>query len=353
MVDDFAYVNARIRALSGRLLSRSRIGDLSAQQDLDATISLLGDTAYGPALQSCLSRNPGIEGVEEGLREDLEGTFFRLLHFSSGTAGDLMGIVLGRWETNCLKALLRGKIRHSTPEDTVSACLPAGFFNSAVVRELAAQEDAGKMIDLLRLWGYGAARGLRKIWSDRSGSDSLQLLEIAVDRAYFDGARSSLAEIGPAGEGLLSFLRLEVDVTNVLSLLRLLHARSPVEESAFFFLEGGRLVTRESFMNLGSRGTVASAAAGLGEFPLGAILRNSLPPYRTTGRLSLFEHAFSRLLRKEALRLARQEPLGIGLAVGFVWAKVNEVSLVRLICRAKHRGLPLEDLESELALSPR
>ncbi len=353
MVDDFSYINARIRGLSGRLLSGAQIRDLSAQPDLDATVSLLRDTTYGPALQSCLSGKPGIEGVEEGLRENHEETFFRLLHFSSGTAGDLIGIALGRWETNCLKALLRGKVRQGTPQETISACLPVGFFSSAVVREMASQEDAGRVIDLLRLWGYRPARRLQKAWRERSPGDDLQLLEIAIDRAYFDGAHSRLVEIGPAGEGLGSFLRLEVDITNVLILLRLLHARSPAAESTIFFLEGGRLISRDSFLDLGSRGTVAAAAAGLGDSPLGVIFRETLSAYRSTGRPSLFEHASTRLLRSEALRLARHEPLGAGLAVGFIWAKVNEVSLLRLICRAKHRGLPRRDLEAELALFTR
>lgn len=353
MVDDFSYVNARIRALSGRLLSAAQIRDLSAQPDLDATVSLLRDTAYGPALQSCLSRKPGIDGVEEGLRENHEETFFRLLHFSSGTAGDLIGIALGRWETSCLKALLRGKVRQSTPEETVSACLPVGFFSSAALREMAGQEDAGRIVDLLRLWGYRPARSLQKVWRDRSPGDDLQHLEIAIDRAYFDGAHSRLVEIGQAGEGLGAFLRLEVDTTNVLSLLRLLHARSPAAESTLFFLEGGRLISRDSFLDLGSRGTVAAAAADLGDSPLGIAFRETLSAYRSSRRLSLFEHASTRLLQGEAFRLARREPLGAGLAVGFIWAKVNEVSLLRLICRAKHRGLPRGILEAELALSAR
>ena len=82
---------------------------------------------------------------------------------------------------------------------------------------------------------------------------------------------------------------------------------------------------------------------------LGSIFESSLDEYRSAGRLSLFEKAARRRLRLQALRATRFDPLGIGLAVGYLWLKAEEVADLRLLCRAVHIGLPPKRVEEELS----
>jgi vacuolar-type H+-ATPase subunit C/Vma6 len=352
MSDDFAYVNARVRGMRGELLSPREIGGLLARPDLEETCSLLRQTPYGRDLQSALVRRPGIEGVEEGLRSNVERTFARLVAITTGRVREMVRIGLARWEVDCLKTLLRGKLRHATAAELLAACLPVGVFDEAALRELARQEDAGGVIDLLRLWGYGPARKMRKAWRRNPRVEDLQRLEMALERSSVEESLGRLEEYGSEGDGLRGFLRLQVDFRNVLTVLRLLKARSPASKAPSFFLGGGRFLSRDSFELLASRDDVPQAVDALGSSRLSLPFRETLPGYRSTGRLSLFERAAYRGLLGEARSLARLEPLGAGLAVGYIWAKINEVKNLRLICRAWNVGLPRPDLEAELTVAP-
>ena len=348
MADDFAYINARIRGMRSALLPRGFIGELAPLGSLDEVLSRLRPTVYGRPLQSALSRRGGIEGIDEGFRESLSSTFARLAGLGTGEAGRLVDIAAGRWETKCLKALLRGKIRQETPDRILAACVPAGIFDEPTLRQLAGLESVGAVLSLLRLWGYGPARPLQRAWSAGRRKPGLQQLEHLLDQAFFDDALP-LLESTSGGRGLSAFLRLDIDLTNVLTLLRLLDAGSPAAGSAAFFIRGGRSFSLERRVKLSAGGSVRRALELLPPSPLGGVFTDAIPAYRASGeRLSVFERAADLRLFSAASRLARHEPLGAGVALGFLWAKVAEVEELRLVCRARHAGIPAPVLSAEL-----
>lgn len=353
MTDDFAYVNARIRGMRSELLSTVMMHELSSLRDLDGIMARLRSTAYGRPLQSALSRHPGIDGIEEGFRDSLGQTFSRLGRYGSGTAGGLVGIAMGRWEVSCLKGLLRGKIRQESPDMILSACVPAGIFDEPSLRLLAALDGVGEILSHLRIWGYSPARALQKAWKAGQGPSDLQKLEFLLDQSFFDDAFSRFEEGGSSADGFPAFLALDIDLTNILTTLRLIAARSGSAESAVFFLKGGRSFSRETSMRIAGKASVTGAVESLGPSPLGRMFLDALPAYHSTGgRISVMERAASRRLLVEAVNFGRREPLGAGLAVGYLWAKVNEVENLRLICRAVHIGMPRQVLEEEITLPP-
>jgi vacuolar-type H+-ATPase subunit C/Vma6 len=106
-------------------------------------------------------------------------------------------------------------------------------------------------------------------------------------------------------------------------------------------------------MRIAGQVSVSGAVESLGPSSLGRLFQNALPAYHSAGgRISVLERAASRRLLVEAGHLGRREPLGAGLAVGYLWAKVSEVENLRLICRAVHTGMPRQVLEEEITLPP-
>jgi vacuolar-type H+-ATPase subunit C/Vma6 len=352
VVDDFNYLNARIRGMRGDLLDDGDFRTLAASRDLGMALSFLRTTAYGPPLESALSRNPGITGAEEGLRESLALTFASLSRIASGESGELVAASLGRWESQCVKTLLRGKYRHLSPEEIISASLPAGFIDEVSLRELAHQENTADVIDLLRLWRYPPARALRRAWKRRATEGDIQRLEYVLDQGTIDASLARTEKIGRSGDALRDFIRLEIDLTNALTALRLAQARSPSTRGGRgFYLTGGRRLSRERFTALTHRESVAAVIGDMKATGLGAIFEGSLDDYRRTARLSLFARAARGRLRLQALRATRFDPLGIGLAVGYLWLKAEEVADLRLLCRAAHIGLPRQTAAEELSRS--
>ncbi len=353
MPDDFAYINARLRGARGRFIGAEGIRGLLAADSLETVVASLRGSAYGPDLESALLREEGLPGVEEGLRQFAARALCRLPVIAEGRAGELVGVVLGRWENRCVKALLRGKARNASAAEILGGCVPAGRMDAAALRELAARGSVGEVLDLLVLWGFAPARAMRRAGGGRGRQslDDIQRMEHRLDQAYLAGSFELLGT-GGGEEGLHSFLRLEADVSNLLNLLRLTQARASVLVTESFFLAGGRLLSREGYLRLAELPDAARVIEALGgESILGRTFGPSLPAYAAGGRLSVFGREAHRLLLREALRLARLDPLGPGFVSGFVWSLVNEIMNLRLVCRARHAGLPLKDLSGELTLS--
>lgn len=351
MADDFAYINARIRGMRGCLLTPEEREALVRAPDLDALSALLRDTAYGPSLDSALAREGGITGVEAGIRERLSAILCRLPLLADGAARALLDLVIGRWENQCVKALLRGKIKRFSPSYILSSCLPAGRLDEQALRELAGREGLEEIIDILVLWGFVPAKSLRRVLRRSRETEVLQLLEHSLDQVFFGDALEVLEAGVRGGEHLLPLLLLEIDLLNFLSLCRLVEAHSSPAVTASFFLRGGRSLPRDLYLRLAGN---PDAGHLLDEFEgtrIGSIIGGALPRYRATGRLSVIEREAHRALLREAVRAARLDPLGPGLAAGFVWVLAEEATNLRLLCRARHAGLPPRDLAGELTFT--
>jgi V/A-type H+-transporting ATPase subunit C len=55
------------------------------------------------------------------------------------------------------------------------------------------------------------------------------------------------------------------------------------------------------------------------------------------------------VLRK-ALDAGRGDPLGLGIAIGYLWAKQNEVTNLRIIVKCTSVGMPADRMRKELIL---
>ena len=52
-----------------------------------------------------------------------------------------------------------------------------------------------------------------------------------------------------------------------------------------------------------------------------------------------------------AIRLPREDPLNIGLAVSFIWKKINEVINLRTILRSIQFNIPQDETEKLLIIT--
>ena len=67
-----------------------------------------------------------------------------------------------------------------------------------------------------------------------------------------------------------------------------------------------------------------------------------------TSDLGQAESVVRSVLLKDAKRLYTSDALGIGVTIGFLKEKENEVALTRLIARGKFYGVPNETLRKEV-----
>lgn len=341
MSSDYGYINARVRAMKSRLLSRETLYELLAARDLAAFADTLGSTDFGKDLGEAFSRASGLSAVEESLRRNLCRTSAKLLTFADGRAGELLGVILERWDLENIKAVLRGKHTRLSKSDILSGVVPAGRLDEARISELAEAEDAKAVADMLATWHSPFARPLTKALSAYAQDNSLANLELALDRFYVSAGLETVKKGDRNAALIRGILKGQIDVLNLGTALRLRGEALEEGPLVSYWMPGGEKILERNFLALARAESFIQALA---------LAPPSLHLLEKPEDEAAFERALFRAFALRCARLYRGDPLAINIPVGYLGMKTIEVTNLRLIARGKAYGLSQAELEKELLL---
>ena len=210
---------------------------------------------------------------------------------------------------------------------------------------------------MLASMNYPIAQPLLRLRVKRPGADIIDM-ELALDQWYFQEANDYLKNAAQTDGALFSTLRIDADILNLLTVLRFANApterklpgsRSGISVTRQWFVGPGRL----SFATLSraaSELTVKAAVESLAGILYEDPLRKGLQAYDQSHRVSSFEKQLRKFRLDWARRLIARDPLGIGVLIGFLALKINEVSNIRWIANGINLGLMPNAIRLELEL---
>jgi V/A-type H+-transporting ATPase subunit C len=350
-MDDYAYINARIRALRSELLGQRAYEELLTLPDLHAVRDYLGRMAYGMAPGEVLEHHTPIQIMEEWLRNHWSRVVMKMYGMTDGQPRELLEILLGRWEVENIKAIFRGKKADMGMPEILAAVLSTRVFDEASLAELARQPSIQAMVDLLTTWRSTYARPLRTALKGQRELKGIESLELALDHYYLEDAIKRLK----GGDHNASFLRklmgLVIDKTNLLTAFKIASqgVASPAEIPEYF-IEGGEHVPIQIY-------DAVVRARGLREV-VETIRKTSYADVvegleREQGGMSpssRLERGLDRIILHRVKAMSWSDPLGIGLMAGYLFQKYHEISNLRIILRSKIYDMYPEDVRSLLVM---
>lgn len=354
----YDYGNARLRAMKSRLLSWRELEALTSIDSLQGMIAALTKTAYCKPVETALARTSGMECISEALRNDLVNTLAKIHKFYQGQAGEMVAMVLRTYDIYNLKAILRGLAKNIPAGEILSSLLPIGELEYGTLAELARAPGLRAGIDLLVSMGLPYAQPLLRVRVERPGAGTSEM-ELALEQWYFREAFQTLQKPRRNGRMLLSALQLEADVTNLLSMLRFAHA--PTERKLLrnwlgttdmesVFVGPGKLPF-SLLAEAGSQDTIELAVETLAGTPYATPLNAGLVMYAQSARLSDFEKQLIRFRLNWMSKQITNDPLGIGVLLGYLHLKINEVSNIRWIAQAIRLELKAEAIRAEMVFA--
>lgn len=340
MAEDYGYSNARIRAMKAALLDRRAYETLLGAASVEALIEALARTAYREDIEAALVKVAGVRCVAEGLRRNVVRTVGAIPSFFDGRPRELVRLLVSRWDLSNLIAILRGQARGVSAEEMFQALVPAGELREAELRELVKRPTIRATAELMLTWRLPYAGALASAL--RLADGDLAAVETALHRIRFGEA---LASLGSKDNDLLvrEMLETEIDVENISLLLRLagigdrraaLRARYGAAGIGALLVEGGSLPPR-LLAQLGEAPDAEAMVRLLQGTSYGAAMQNRLEPYRQGGYTGVLERGLEEVLVLKGIRMFHRDPLTIAIAIGYLWAKSNEVANVRLIAQGK------------------
>jgi V/A-type H+-transporting ATPase subunit C len=340
----YASALGRIKAYQPTLLPKETYGPLVAAKDLTDVTKLLEPTIYGVEIAQSGASYQGAPLLEVAINR----TFVRrnrLAYEASPFAGrPLVGAYLRRWDIQNIGLILAAKAQGRPIADTEtflvsSRDIPAGLFAGTMTiddfRVLLQQPTLEAVAQALVKFGYGGVL-LPRIESYNRTHDVFPLLA-ALDRYYYEQVLEA-ARFYQGDEWVVrQFLQSEIDVRNVLLLLKGKDAGLPIEPVLERFLEGGTLLRANVAELYGAR-TAAELVTSLeGRFP--ALPQGNLV-YEQDRSLTGFESALLTERAVRELKRMRAYPLSVSILFTFLLLAELERTDLRRIVYGKLYGIP-------------
>lgn len=345
---DYAYVNARIRGMKSRLLSRHQYEELMFQPDLDSLMTVLEKTPYGGEITKAKGTHAGIVAIELALRNDFVKTFRKIAKIvREEEAEKYLRIFLHRWDVQNIKSILRGKNIHATNEEILSCLVPVGELDEVTLTEVLKQPDLKAVIDLLATFEIIYAKPLTQAFPDFVKEGDISILECALDKFYYADALACVPSASYNDTLIRELIATEIDVINIRTVLRLVRDRTPWEDAEKFLVAGGKEVRDRDLKRLMGLHTIEEVVADLGQTSY-RFLRELPEATIRTGKISPLEKQLENYLIRKGTSSFLKDPLSIALIVGYFWAKYTEITNIRIISRSKMAFLSEDQIKEEL-----
>jgi len=345
---EYDYVNARIKGMKSRLLAPPVFESLILKPDVESIIAELGNTPYKEEIEKATVQYSGIKCIEVALRKDFTNAFRKILNFMKGdTAEKYIKILLSRWDVQNIKTILRGKNIHVTSAEILECLVPAGQLDDTTLIELIKQPDVKAVIDLLATWGIDYAKPLTRNFKEYSEKRDLSILEYAIDKFYYENALDTLGEDSYDDRIILDMITTEIDVTNIKNVLKMIRDKIEIEEAEGLLINGGAKLNMERLLAMIRAGTLEGAIKVLDATPYKFLSELPADVFKTE-KISVFEKELEKYLIKRGISRFLGDPLSIAVAVGYVWAKYNEITNIRIIARCKTADITEKEIREEL-----
>ncbi len=351
----FDYGNARLRAMKSRLLPRGRLEALAEMGSIPALIAALTETPYRSTVDAALARASGPAVISRMILLDARETYSRLSRFYQETAWRLLRLVLRRSDVHNVKCILRGLSRSAAPETIAEVWSPPAELDEPLLLEMVRAGEPRAAIDRMAALRLAIARPLLELRQEHPGSDHFDM-EVALSRWYYQRAWHDLGREKRPPALLGEYLARQADLDNLLVMLRFAH--DPAERSALgsrrvnhdlagLLVENGQLSLR-LLQRVGEQNSVADAVELLAQTPFGEGLAVGLGSYRHSRRLSDIEIELQRAHLRWKAALIRKDPLGVGVPLGFLALKMNELANLGWITRGVQSGLSPGEIKAGL-----
>jgi V/A-type H+-transporting ATPase subunit C len=347
VIDDYGYLNARVRGMSTRLLSGEMFPALMETRDLESFAARLSEAPnYRREMERERADAGGLDinAMEAALLAAYAEDVQKVQHISAGPPRALVDLFLSRYDLHNVRTLVRGLMRGRPAEETRRGILPLGTFTPGDLDELSASGDLSTLAGTLLTWGMPFGDVLHDLLRRFSGEDDLLPFDRGLDGAWFPWAVGRAREIS-GGADLADSLSAEVDLRNIVTLLKLVRQSTPPSQALGFVIAGGAVGER-FLASIAESPDLRTALDLIGRTRYGEALAGI--DLATAANVSDVERQVERLMVRNFTRLFRKDPLGFPTMLGYLWRRHAEFTDLRLIARGHAFGLPATEVRAQM-----
>ncbi len=319
---DYLFLSSRIKAMESRLLSRDRMERMLDTSSAEDAAKVLSECGYGELSQVTM------RSIEAELSHQRDLLFEELAGLAPDP--DILDVFRVKYDYHNVKVILKAEAVGADPNPLL---VDAGRVKPAVLLEAMRTSEMTGIPSFVQQ----AAVHAREILS---ATGDPQLSDFALDRAYFEDMLALAEDSGSSF--LMGYVRIQIDAANLRTLVRTLRMQKSMDFLKGVLIRGGEIDVNR-LMAAASGGSLAEpfAVSPLHEAAeCGAGVVNG-------GGLTEFE----RLCDNAVLAYvagAKYVAFGEAPVIGYLAAKENELTAVRIILTGLMAGLDADTIRERL-----
>lgn len=355
-MSDTTYASSmgRLKAMSDLFLPRETFAQFLSARDVEEVTKVLEGTTYAHDLTRALETYRGTEALEVAMNRHFVTTTRFAYEVVPFAGKNVVSNYLKWWDIENVTAIIASKAygRLLSESDTfiisdrkTPAGMSAGVLSTEDLRNLLAQPTVEAVVQQLTRFGYGVT--ILEHLDEFLKTQNLFPITRALEAQYYANLlRDTLFFQGDEWV-VRQFIADEIDVKNLLTLLKGKDSGVPSEAFTRLFLPGGTVPARR-LEEISSSKTVDEVVAALGE-EYG--LSGALSAYKEEGSLVPFDLALRRRHVERSLDRMKMFPLSLAGIFHFLLKARNERDDLRRILYGKLYGVPQEKLSKEMLLT--
>ena len=343
----YGYVNARVRGMRAHLLKKDFFMRLVEVEDFEALHSLLEQTAYRREVNEEVLIKPENPDFDQAFNLNLIACLLKIHDSTGGEPRKLVSLLFSRYDVENVKAILRGKKGGASPGEILNATIPVGNIKMDKLEELARQREIPDVLKVMAALRIKYARPLAQAMPEyHSHENDLAILELALDKFHFADSMESLTGKDDNVKMVRQMFTSEIDMRNISTLVRTRGIRLDDEEVLELRIPGGSLAPVQ-FLEIHNMGDIAQMVSEYPDPRVRKVLERALAEYQELDVVA-FDRELERELTREAVGMSNLDVLGIGVIIGFIWAKQNEIINLRIVVKGKSMDQPQAKIRDNL-----
>ncbi len=343
----YPYTYVRTAVMRTLLL---RAGDYHKllKMDFNEIARFLEETSYKQSIDLYAARLRGAELIETALNDNLAKTFAKLRRISSLELRTLIDEYLKRKDIEDIKTVIRA-VFTKTPEEIVDKTISGA--GTLPKQELLDLFRFGNIEKILKAIPFIPFEQIKYYYEQFEAEHSLSIIENALDRYYYRSVLIFTKRLPSDGEIFKNFLLTEIEIVNILTIIRLKHASADKDTILKYLI----LTEDEHYQKLMIKcidSDIPTIIKLTSHFDYKNVIMAGLTSYQETGSLISLEASLYTYLLRKSIRLLHQNILSIDVILGYLFSKDMEVKNLRAIVKGKQLGVDDAFIEEQLVYLP-
>ncbi len=340
---NYPYVTARVKAKRGLLLPKDTY-DRLLLMEVPEIARFLGEREYKTEMIALGAKERGVDLIEDAVTRNLAKVYNQLYEFSEGSLRAMVGRYLDRYDLENIKAIVRAKVYDAPRDEVVDDLVPAGSFSQEFLEELVDMPTLEAVFKALEGTIYATA--FAALGKKASEIGNWAEWEDRVSRLYYAELLASVPPSTEANRLMRRFIKREIDIVNLKTLLRAWDAKAKFERE--IFLDGAEELDVETLHELAGLDK-AALTKRLADYSFYDEIAADLERVEATGIGALMRRV-EKVHLLEAARYAHLHPLSILPILDYIVLKDREVQNIRVIARGKESGLSTDVIRGLLVV---